>query len=172
MQWYGDVLTALDTGHRLRHPKQSRAQYNMSGWVRMARQGAAVLAMMTIMPACGAVAGDGIAEPLSASAGDVERGRVIVTGRDGNCLLCHPLPESGERFMGNLAPPLSGVGSRLTAAQLRLRIVDPQRLNPSSIMPSYHRTGGLNRVAAEYRGRPLLSGQQVEDVIAYLLTFK
>jgi sulfur-oxidizing protein SoxX len=115
--------------------------------------------------------GDAIAQPLAA-AGDAGRGREILMGRDGNCLLCHAVPETGVRFMGNLAPPLSGVATRLTAAQLRLRVVDSSRLNPETIMPAYYRTDGLTQVAENWRGKPILSAQQVEDVVAYLLTLK
>lgn len=93
-------------------------------------------------------------------------------GRDGNCLLCHAVPETGARFMGNLGPPLSGVGSRLSAGQLRLRIVDTQRLNPDSIMPSYYRTEGLAQVAEAYRGKTVLTAQQIEDTVAYLVSLR
>ena len=118
------------------------------------------------------VQGDTIVEPLAQTAGDAARGREILMGRDGNCLLCHAVPETGARFMGNLAPPLSGVGTRLDAGQLRLRIVDSMRINPQTIMPSYYRTEGLVQVAEPWRGKPILSAQQVEDVIAYLLTLR
>lgn len=115
-----------------------------------------------------------IRAPLSASAPDAERGRKILIGRDSNCILCHAAPETGERFFGNLAPPLSGVGRRLTAAQMRARIVDPLFFNKESIMPAYYRLKdeGLNRVAETYRGKPVLNAEQIEDVIAYLLTLK
>lgn len=83
-------------------------------------------------------------------------------------MLCHAVP--GERVFGNLAPTLAGVGSKLTAAQLRLRVADSTRLNPETPMPAYFRTEGLKQVAAAYRGKTLLSAQQVEDVVAYLAT--
>jgi sulfur-oxidizing protein SoxX len=118
------------------------------------------------------VEGDGIVQSLTATPGDPARGREILMGRDGNCLLCHAAPETGARFMGNLAPPLSGVGARLTAAQMRLRIADSLRLDPETIMPSYHRVEGLRQVAAGFRGKPILTAQQVEDTIAYLLTLR
>jgi sulfur-oxidizing protein SoxX len=118
------------------------------------------------------VEGDAIREPLVPGAGDAERGRGVLLGRDGNCLLCHAVPETGARFMGNLAAPLSGVGARLTAGQLRLRIVDSSRLNPGTIMPSYYRVQGLNRVAEPWRGKPVLTAQQIEDTVAYLLTLR
>jgi sulfur-oxidizing protein SoxX len=117
------------------------------------------------------VDGDAIAAPLTAQPGDAARGRQIAIGRDSNCTLCHAVPRE-DGVMGNLAPPLEGVGARLAAAQLRLRIVDSQRLNPDTIMPSYYRIEGLARVAEPYRGKPVLTAQQVEDLVAYLGTLR
>jgi sulfur-oxidizing protein SoxX len=74
--------------------------------------------------------------------------------------------------MGNVAPPLSGVGSRLTAGQIRLRVVDPTRVKPDIAMPAYYRTHGLDGVAEAFRGKPVLTAQQVEDVVAYLGTLR
>lgn len=118
------------------------------------------------------VSGDAIPRPLVQAAGDAARGRTVMAGRDANCLLCHAVPESGERFMGNIAPPLSGVGARLSAAQLRLRVVDQSQLNRDTVMPSYYRVTGLTRVAEAYRGKPILTAQQIEDVVAYLQTLR
>ncbi len=121
------------------------------------------------------VSGNGISAPLTAAnaaAPDSARGRALLVSRESNCILCHAAPETGERFFGNLGPPLSGVGTRLTAAQMRLRIVDPLFFNEESIMPAYYRVDGLNRVAETYRGLPVLNAAQIEDVIAYLLTLK
>ena len=86
--------------------------------------------------------------------------------------MCHAAPETGVRFAGNLAPSLSGVGSRLTGGQLRLRLIDSMRLNRDTIMPSYYRVEGLNQVGATWRGKPVLTAQQIEDTIAYLLTLR
>jgi sulfur-oxidizing protein SoxX len=116
------------------------------------------------------VQSDSIPQSLASQPGDAARGRKIVAGREGNCLLCHAIPETGERFMGNLAPPLSGVGRRLSAGQLRLRVADPTRVNPDAVMPAYYRTDGLDKVAEAYRGKPILGAQQIEDVVAYLVT--
>ncbi|MDB5411896.1 MAG: soxX [Rubritepida sp.] len=116
---------------------------------------------------------DAISTPLTASPGDATRGRALVADRQrGLCLLCHPGPFPEERFQGNLAPDLAGAGSRWNEGQLRLRLVDSKRLNPDSIMPSYYRTEGLNRVGPAFRGRTVLSAQEIEDVLAYLLTLR
>ncbi len=126
------------------------------------------------------VVGDAIPQPLmdfksggSVFTGDAGRGRVIVTDRAmGNCLICHQVPEPNERFMGDLAPDLKGVGARLTPGQIRLRVVDQSLINPNTIMPPYHRTDRLTRVPYRFRGWPLLTALQVEDVVAYLSTLK
>jgi len=74
--------------------------------------------------------------------------------------------------MGDLAPDLSGVGARLSAAQIRLRIVDSSRVNPDTVMPAYFKTEGLQRVAPAFRGKTVLTAQQIEDVVAFLATLK
>lgn len=119
------------------------------------------------------VVDDALPAPLTDVPGDAARGRAIVADRQpGLCLLCHTGPIPEERFQGTLAPNLAGAGRRWSVAQLRLRIVDAQRLNPASLMPPYHRTEGLARVGTAWRGRPLLTAQQVEDVVAYLATLQ
>ena len=118
------------------------------------------------------VDGDAIRERLTSAAADAARGRDVVLGRDANCLLCHAVPEGSAPFMGNLAPSLAGVGARLSEAQLRLRIVDSARLNRDTIMPSYFRVNGLTQVGAAWRGKPILTAQQVEDTVAYLRTLR
>ena len=115
---------------------------------------------------------DSIPESLTGSRGDPVRGRAIVANRQlGLCLLCHSGPFPEERFQGNLAPDLRSA-AQLTEGQIRLRLVDPSRVNPRTIMPAYYRTEGLNRVAPSQRGKTLLSAEQIEDVVAYLLTLK
>jgi len=117
--------------------------------------------------------GDAILEPLDGRHGDQTRGQRIVRGREvGNCLICHTLPIPEEQFQGELGPDLEGVASRLSAGQIRLRLVDQTRLNPATIMPPYHRVEGLNNVAARYLARPVLSAQEIEDVVAYLMTLR
>ena len=120
-----------------------------------------------------AVVGDGIPQPLTATPGDAARGRAIVVNRQqGLCLLCHSGPFPDVREQGNLAASLQGAGARWTAAQLRLRVADARRLDPAGLMPSLHRTQGLNRVGAAWQGKPVLDAQQVEDVVAFLRTLQ
>ena len=118
-------------------------------------------------------ADDAMPDSLTGSKGDPARGRAIVANRQvGLCLLCHSGPFPEERFQGNLAPDLKGAGNRLTEGQLRLKIVDPGRVNPATIMPAYHRTERLVRVAPAYRGKPVLSAEQIEDVVAFLMMLR
>ena len=113
---------------------------------------------------------DSIDTPFAAS-GDPVRGREIFISRDGgHCVLCHSVP--GVTVAGNVGPPLAGVGSRLTAGQIRLRIADITRVNPEAVMPTFHRVEGMQKVATNYSGRPALDAQQVEDLVAWLGTLK
>ena len=112
-------------------------------------------------------------QSLTGAKGDPARGRAIVTNRHvGLCLLCHSGPFPEERFQGTLAPDLKGAGSRWSEGQLRLRIVDSSRVNPATIMPAYHRTDGLVRVAPAWRGKPILTAEEIEDVVAFLMTLR
>ena len=92
--------------------------------------------------------------------------------RVSTCILCHSGPFPEEKFQGDLAPNLAGSGSRWTPGQLRLRLVDASRLNPATIMPSYYRVAGLERVGSAWRGKPILSAEQIEDIVAYLATMR
>ena len=116
---------------------------------------------------------DGMPESLTGAKGDPARGRAIVANRQvGLCLLCHSGPFPEERFQGTLAPHLSGAGTRWSEGQLRLRIVDSSRLYRDTMMPSYYRVEGLTRVARAFAGKPVLNAEQIEDVVAYLVTLR
>lgn len=116
------------------------------------------------------VAGDAILDSLTGAPGDATRGRKLIVERTNTCILCHSGPFPEEKFQGDLAPNLSGTGSRWTVGQLRLRLVDASRVNPGTIMPSYYRVDGLDRVAQPFSGKPILSVEQIEDIVAYLAT--
>lgn len=113
-----------------------------------------------------------IPQPLAAN-GVARLGEAVVLDRNlSSCVLCHVVPDPEKRPMGDIAPPLDGVGSRLSAGQLRLRMVDSTLVNPASIMPPYYRVENLHQVAPAWRGKPILNAQQIEDVVAYLLGLK
>jgi sulfur-oxidizing protein SoxX len=119
-----------------------------------------------------AVISDAIPQSLTGTAGDVARGRALVVERSSTCVLCHSGPFPEQKFQGDLAPDLSGSGSRASEGQLRLRLVDASRLNAATIMPSYYRVDGLDRVGALWRGKPILSAEQIEDIVAYLVSLR
>jgi sulfur-oxidizing protein SoxX len=114
-----------------------------------------------------------IEKPLTTSQGDAQHGRAIVLSRQtGLCILCHSGPFPEERFQGNLAPDLASSVASLTAPQLRARVVNASYFNSSTIMPAYYRTDHLNRVASKYAGQTILNAQEIEDVVAFLLTLQ
>lgn len=126
---------------------------------------------MSLLPY--AVEGDAIPLPLTGERGDAMRGESLVMNRQASlCLLCHQGPFPEPHAQGTLAPDLRGVGMRLSEGQIRLRIVDMQRLNPSTIMPSYYRIADHARTGEAWRGKPVLEVQAIEDIVAYLVTLK
>jgi L-cysteine S-thiosulfotransferase len=119
------------------------------------------------------VVGDAIPASLTGAPGNPVRGKAIVASRQtGLCLLCHSAPLPEEKFQGTIGPDLTGAGSRNTEGQLRLRIVDPRIFNPDTIMPAYYRRDGLDRVAPAFRGKTVLTAEQIEDVVAFLMTLR
>ncbi len=119
------------------------------------------------------VVGDAIPRSLTGRPGDPLRGRAVVADRQsGLCLLCHSGPFPEQPLQGNLAPNLAGAANRWSIGQLRLRIVDAGRVSPGTIMPSYYRTEGLVQVAPAFVGKPILTAEQIEDVVAYLATLR
>jgi sulfur-oxidizing protein SoxX len=119
-----------------------------------------------------AVVGDAIPQSLTGAPGDAARGRALVLERSSTCILCHSGPFPETRFQGDLAPSLAGAGGRWSEGQLRLRLVDASRFNPATIMPSYYRLDGLVRVGPAWRGKPILSAEQIEDMVAYLASLR
>jgi len=118
------------------------------------------------------VTGDAIPVSLTGAPGDPARGRATLVNRQSTCILCHSGPFPEERFQGDLAPNLAGSGNRWSEGQLRLRLVDASSLNPATIMPSYYRIDGLARVGSAWRGKPILSAEQIEDMVAYLASLR
>ncbi|TWI28298.1 sulfur oxidation c-type cytochrome SoxX [Mesorhizobium tianshanense] len=122
-----------------------------------------------------AVTGDTIMEPLAGGKGDPARGAALISDRQRSlCTLCHSGPFPDAHLHGTLAPDLTGVGARLSEGQIRLRVVDMKRLAPNTIMPAYYRIADEEgrRVATVWRGKPILTGADIEDIVAYLTTLK
>ncbi|MCW8957239.1 MAG: sulfur oxidation c-type cytochrome SoxX [Gammaproteobacteria bacterium] len=115
-----------------------------------------------------------VAEPLGGLQGDPVRGRAIASStEDGNCLACHQLPIPEESFHGTVGPDLSQIAARLSEGEIRLRVVDEKRINPMTIMPGYYRhPDTFNQVSQDFAGKTFLTAQQIEDVVAYLVTLK
>ncbi len=110
---------------------------------------------------------------LTGKSGDPKQGRKVAIDRKlGNCLACHRMPVPEQQFHGETGPDLAGVGSRLTPGEVRLRVVNPKVVNPETMMPAFYRVKGLNRVMKDFAGKPILTAEQVEDVVAYLMTLK
>jgi L-cysteine S-thiosulfotransferase len=119
------------------------------------------------------VVGDAIPASLTGRPADPVRGKAIVVSRQtGLCLLCHSAPLPEEKFQGTIGPDLKGAGSRNTEGQLRLRIVDSRIFNADTIMPAYYRLDGLDRVAPAFRGKTVLTAEQIEDVVAFIKTLR
>ena len=113
-----------------------------------------------------------IPESLTGKAGDIANGKKLsVNRKKGNCLACHVMPIPEEQFHGEVGPDISDVGSHFTEAELRLRLVDAKALNPDTIMPAFLKAG-THDVLKKFDGKTILGAQDIEDVIAYLMTLK
>jgi len=119
-----------------------------------------------------------VAMSLTGVPGDPERGIEVMTNRGlGNCIACHQVTDLDEYpFHGEVGPSLDGTGERWSEASLRGIVVNAKAVFPESVMPSFYQTEGFLRLGDGYTGRgsdqasPLLTAQQVEDVVAYLTT--
>ena len=117
------------------------------------------------------VVGKSIPKSLTGKPGDPKKGlKTAVNRKKGNCLACHTIPNVKQADHGEIGPPLMGVAKRYKEGELRLRLVNPKKLNPDSIMPSYYRTSGYTRVQKKWQGKTIISAQDVEDILAYLKT--
>lgn len=133
-------------------------------------------------PQDAAFAEDGsLAAPLTDTAGNAEEGAKIYADRaTGNCVACHAIAARTDAdFQGNIGPALDGAADRWSTEQLRGIVADAKHTFPDSMMPSFFKTSGYVRPGDAFTGKagaeplpPLLSGQQVEDVVAYLATLK
>ncbi|MGX0877165.1 sulfur-oxidizing protein SoxX [Roseovarius sp. MBR-154] len=118
---------------------------------------------------------------LTGVPGDAARGREVVGNKSlGNCVACHANSDMSDiPFHGEIGPMLDGVGERWSEAELRGIVANAKMMFPGSMMPSFYRVDGFTRPGNAYTGEaaddsfgPLLTAQQIEDVVAYLATLK
>lgn len=118
---------------------------------------------------------------LTGMPGDPENGiKVMTTAGLGNCVACHTVAALPDvQFPGNIAPPLDGVADRWSEGELRGIVANAKMTFDGSFMPAFYKTEGFVRPGGGYTGKapdgdlpPILTGQQIEDVVAYLLTLK
>lgn len=116
---------------------------------------------------------------LSGAPGNAEEGQKVFTSRSlGNCVACHEITSLDAQFPGDVGPMLDGVGDRWTEADLRGIMVDAKVWFDGTVMPAFYKVDGFNRPGAGYTGKaaetldPLLGAQQIEDLIAFLMTVK
>jgi len=115
-----------------------------------------------------------IDQSLTGKPGDAQKGHALsITSGSGNRVMCHklPIPEVALHI-GNVGPDLTEVADRMTEGEIRLQVVNPKLVSDETIMPAYYRIGGLNRLRPNAQGKPMLTPEQVEDLVAYLMTMK
>jgi len=118
---------------------------------------------------------------LTGKPGDPENGAVVMKTKSiGNCISCHEVSALKDApFHGEIGPMLDGAGDRWSEAQLRGLVANAKKTFPGTMMPAYYKTSGYVRPGDAFTGKaaeeplpPLLTAQQVEDVVAFLLTLK
>lgn len=135
-----------------------------------------------VAPAAVSYADGTVAKSLSGQPGNAEAGRTVMTTRGlGNCIACHQVTALEEfPFHGEVGPSLDGVGDRWTMEELRGIVANAKMMFDGTIMPAFYKSSGYIRPGDAYTGKaakeedlePILTAQQVEDVIAYLATLK
>ncbi len=119
------------------------------------------------------VEANSIPDSLTGKPGNAKKGRATAIDRKrGNCLACHAMPIPEQAYHGQIGPDLKGVASRYKEGELRLRVVNSKVVNADTIMPAFYRNDGLHRVLKKFKGKTVLSAEEVEDVVAYLMTLK
>ncbi len=115
-----------------------------------------------------------IPKSLTGAVGDPAKGReVFIERKLGNCLACHAVTSlANEPFHGEVGPLLDEVGDIYEEGELRLRVVNAKMVNPETVMPGFYVSEGLHRVAEKFQGKTILTAEQVEDLVAYLMTLK
>ena len=116
---------------------------------------------------------------LSGVPGDPAAGKEIMVARGkGNCIACHQVTALEEYpFHGEVGPTLDGVADRWSEAELRGLVANAKMTYEGTIMPAFYKVSGFNRPGDAFTGKapsgplsPLLTAQEIEDVVAYLQT--
>ena len=157
-----------------------RTRLALSLWVALMSQAAGqgnALQTAALIPYNVVVSGGipTIPTPLTGKPGDPKEGeKVVVERRLGNCLSCHEIDAlRREPFHGDIGPPLGGVAGRWDSGTLRMIVVNAKKVfGDETVMPAFYRVDGLNRVRPDFIGKPILTAQQIEDVVAFLATLK
>lgn len=122
-----------------------------------------------------------ISASLSGMPGDAANGAILMNKGSGNCIACHSVSALSDLpFHGEVGPPLDGAGDRWSEADLRGIVADAKMMFDGTVMPSFYKTSGFNRLGDAYTGKahgegevqPLLTAQEIEDVVAFLVTLK
>ena len=121
-----------------------------------------------------------VSDSLSGMAGNPDEGRTIMNKGAGNCIACHQVTALEDLpFHGEVGPSLDGAADRWSEAELRGIVTNAKEMFPESVMPSFYKTEGFIRPGNAYTGKaaegaldPLLTAQQIEDVVSFLLTLK
>ena len=119
-----------------------------------------------------------VAASLTGAPGDIENGKSIMNKGAGNCIACHAVTDlSHLAFHGEIGPSLDGVADRWSEAEIRGIIANAKIMFDGTMMPAFYKTEGFVRLGNAYTGKahegdvaPLLTAQEVEDVVAYLMT--
>lgn len=118
---------------------------------------------------------EGVTASLTGQAGNPEAGSEVFKNRSlGNCLACHANEQmAGEQFQGNVGPALDGVADRYEEGYLRAIVVNAKQIfTEETVMPGFYTLDVGVDVAEKFKGKTILSAQEVEDVVAYLETLK
>lgn len=122
-----------------------------------------------------------IEQSLTGQPGDPESGALVMKNKSiGNCVACHQISALDDTpFQGEIGPALDGAGDRWEEADLRGIVANAKQMFPGTIMPAYFKTEGFERPGNAYTGKapegdldPLLTAQQIEDVVAFLVAQK
>lgn len=122
-----------------------------------------------------------VATSLSGTPGDAENGAILMNKGAGNCIACHNVGALSDLpFHGEIGPPLDGAADRWSEAELRGIVSNAKIMFEGTMMPAFYKTEGFVRVGDAYTGKahpegevqPLLTAQDIEDVVAFLMTLK